>query len=66
MGLSPGDFRLRHVPFGGCRAAILHRAIHSPNGLFHERLSPYKSAIINALTSKLAGRYYFTFAWLVA
>ena len=54
MGLSPGDFRLHHAPFGNCGAAP------------HGRLSPYKSAIINALTSKLAGRYYFTFAWLVA
>ena len=60
------NLRLCDAAFGGCGAAILHRAIHSPNGLFHGRLSPYKSAIINALTSKLAGRYYFTFAWLVA
>ena len=42
MGLSLGDFRLRHAPFGGCGAAILHRAIHSPNGLFHDGLSPNK------------------------
>ena len=41
MGLSPGDFRLHHAPFGNCGAAILHRAIYSPNGLFHDGLSPY-------------------------
>jgi hypothetical protein len=29
------------------------------------RLSPYKIAEINALTSKLAGRYFYHFAWLV-
>ena len=31
MGLSPGNFRLRHAPFGNCGAAP------------HGRLSPYKS-----------------------
>ena len=29
-------------------------------------LSPYNNAIISALTSKLAGRYYYVIAWLVA
>lgn len=44
-------------------AMLIHRMLRI---LFHERLTPYKSAKINALTSKLAGRYYFTFARLVA
>lgn len=38
-------------------SASLHLAV---------RLSPYKSAIINAITNEFAWRYYHTFTWLVA
>lgn len=37
-----------------------------PFGLFHGRLAPYKTAKINAPASKLAERYFYCFAWLVA
>lgn len=44
---------------------ILHYSqLESTALLLAGRLSPYKSTIINAPTSKLAERYYHAFAWL--
>lgn len=65
-GRKPCPPRLRRScgSVDGCRLITSH-AIHSPCGLFHGRLSPYKMSKINALTSKLAERYFFHFAWLV-
>jgi len=37
-----------------------------PFGALHGRLAPYKTAKINAPASKLAERYFYCFAWLVA
>ena len=50
VGLAPNKSKIKND-----RHAI-HRMLRI---LFHERLAPYKSAKINALTSKLAGRYFY-------
>lgn len=45
---------------------ITSHAHPQPFGLFHGRLAPNKTAKINAPASKLAERYFYCFAWLVA
>lgn len=48
-------------------AWLLTSHAHShPFGALHGRLAPYKTAKINAPASKLAERYFYCFAWLVA
>ena len=51
-----------------CEQAPIRQAMpHSrPFGALHGRLAPYKTAKINAPASKLAERYFYCFAWLVA
>lgn len=51
-----------------CEQAPFRQAMpHShPFGALHGRLAPYKTAKINAPASKLAERYFYCFAWLVA
>ena len=52
----------------GCRFVALQAMRHFDFAALHlsGRLSPYKMAKINALTSKLVGRYFCHFTWLVA
>ena len=56
VGLAPNKSKIKNSwkCINGFRHAI-HRMLRI---LFHERLAPYKSAKINALTSKLVGRYF--------
>jgi len=57
VGLAPNKSKIKNSwkCINGFRHAI-HRMLRI---LFHGRLAPYKSAKINALTSKLAGRYFY-------
>ena len=49
----------------GCRSIASHAPSPTQKLRLGGRLSPYKMSKINALTSKLAERYFFHFAWLV-
>ena len=57
VGLAPNKSKIKNSwKCINVVAMLIHRMLRI---LFHGRLAPYKSAKINALTSKLAGRYFY-------
>ena len=57
VGLAPNKSKIKNS--WKCINVLRHAIHRMLRILFHGRLAPYKSAKINALTSKLAGRYFY-------